>query len=71
MPYAKVLCLLLLGYEARWSGRPTRFGNFHCQGILLIRIIAGQGRVVLAIDAGGGCFDIFSLLSFLYLSFTP
>ena len=30
-------------------------------GVLLIWIIVGQGLTVLAVDAGGGCLDIFSL----------
>ena len=39
--------------------------NFQCLGVLLIWIIVGQGLIVLAIDAGRGCLDIFSLI---YLS---
>ena len=45
--------------------------NFQCRGILLICIIVGQGPVVLAVGAGWGCLDIFSLVclfSFLSLS---
>ena len=30
--------------------------------VLLIWIIVGQGPVALAVGAGGGCFDIFSLI---------
>ena len=36
--------------------------NFQCWGVLLIRIIVGQGPVVLAVGAGGGCLHIFSLI---------
>ena len=36
--------------------------NFQCRGVLLIWIIVGQGPVALAIGAGGGCLDIFSLI---------
>ena len=36
--------------------------NFQCQGVLLIWITVGQGPIVLAVGAGGGCFDIFSLI---------
>ena len=42
--------------------------NFKCRGVLLIWIIVGQGPTVLAVGAGGGCLDIFSLayhISFL------
>ena len=45
-------------------------GNFHCQGILLIWIIVGNGPTALAVDAGGGCLDIFlSSISLLPPSF--
>ena len=33
-----------------------------CRGVLLIWIIVGQGPVALAVGAGGGCLDIFSLI---------
>ena len=43
--------------------------NFHCWGALLIWIIVGQGPIVLAVGAGGGCLDIFSLIyHFSFLS---
>ena len=48
--------------------------NFQCQGVLLLWIIVGQGRTVLAVGAGGGCLDIFSLVyhfSFLSPSLSP
>ena len=35
--------------------------NFQCRGVLFIWIIVGQGPIALAIGAGGGCLDIFSL----------
>ena len=43
--------------------------NFQCRGVLLTRNTVGQGPVVLAVGAGGGCLDIFSLLyHFSFLS---
>ena len=41
--------------------------NFQCRGVLLIWNIVEQGPTGLAVDAGGGCLDIFffSCLSFL------
>ena len=42
--------------------------NFQCRGVLLIWIIVGQGPIALAVGAGGGCLDIFSLA---YLFFLP
>ena len=40
--------------------------NLWCRGVLLIWIIVGQGPATLAVDAGGGSLDIFSLLTFLF-----
>ena len=45
--------------------------NFQCRGVQLIWIIVGQGPIALAVGAGGGCLDIFSLVclfSFLSIS---
>ena len=39
-------------------------------GILLIWIIVGHGPIVLAIGAGGGCLDIFSLV-YLFSFLSP
>ena len=36
--------------------------NFQCGGVLLLWIIVGQGSAALAVGAGGGCLDIFSLV---------
>ena len=36
--------------------------NFQCRGVLLIWIRVGQGPTALAVGAGGGCLDIFSLV---------
>ena len=35
---------------------------FRCQGVLLTWNTVGQGPIVLAVGAGGGCLDIFSLI---------
>ena len=43
--------------------------NFQCRGVLHIWIKVGQGPIVLAVGAGGGCLDIFSLIcQFSFLS---
>ena len=43
--------------------------NFQCRGVLLVRMIVGQGPIALAVGAGGGCLDIFSLVClFSFLS---
>ena len=34
---------------------------FQCRGVLLILIRVGQGPTALAVNAGGGCFDLFFL----------
>ena len=36
--------------------------NFQCRGVLLVWVIVGQGPIALAVGAGGGCLDIFSLI---------
>ena len=36
--------------------------NFQRRGVLLTWIIVGQGPIALAVGAGGGCLDIFSLV---------
>ena len=39
-------------------------GKLTVPGVLLIWIIMGQGLNALAVGAGGGCWDIFSLAVF-------
>ena len=53
------------------GGRVVRrcWVNFQYRGVLLIWIIVGQGPIALAVGAGGGCLDIFSLIChFSFLS---
>ena len=45
------------GRVVRWS-----WVNFQCRGVLLVWIRVGQGPTALAVGAGGGCLDIFSLI---------
>ena len=46
-----------------------RWVTFQCRGVLQIWITVGQGPTVLAVGAGGGCLDIFTLIySFFPLS---
>ena len=53
-----------VGRVVRWS-----WVNFQCRAVLLIWIIVGQGPIALAVGAGGGCLDIFSLVyHFSFLS---
>ena len=48
---------------------PRCWVNFRCRGVLLIWIGVGQGPTALAVGAGGGCLDIFSLVyHFSFLS---
>ena len=43
--------------------------NFQCRGVLLILIRIGQGPTALAVGAGGGCLDVFTLVyHFSFLS---
>ena len=41
--------------------------NFQCLGIVLIWIRVGQGPTALAVGAGEGCLDVFSLGHFSFL----
>ena len=49
----------------RWS-----WVNFQCRGVLLVWIRAGQGPTTLAVGAGGGCLDIFTLI-YPFFSLSP
>ena len=56
-----------LSYQIRHKNIPggsrvrrTCWVNFQCRGVLLIWITVGQGPIVLAVGAGGGCLNIFS-----------
>ena len=44
--------------------------NFLCRGVLPLWIIVGQGPIVLAIGASGGCLDIFFSRPTLLFSFS-
>ena len=53
------------------GGRVVRscWVNFQCWGVLLIWVRVGQGHTALAVGAGGGCLDIFTLVyHFSFLS---
>ena len=58
-------------FQTSWGGRVVRWCwvNFQCRGVLLIWITVGQGPAALAVGAGEGCLDIFSLVyHFSFLS---
>ena len=44
--------------------------NFQCRGVLLMWLIVEQGPIALAVGAGGGCLDIFSLV-YLFSLLSP
>ena len=48
--------------EMRWSGGAMVLGELPVPGRPTIWMIVGQGPIVLAVGAGGGCLDIFTLL---------
>ena len=54
------------------GGRVVRrcWVNFQCWGVLLIWMIVGQGPIALAVGAGWGCLDIFSL-AYLFSFLSP
>ena len=51
-------------FIASGGGRVVRWSwvNFQCRGVLLVWIRVGQGPIALAVGAGGGCLDIFTLI---------
>ena len=53
-----------------WSGGAMALGKLPVPGRPTIWMIVGQGPIVLAVGAGGGCLDIFTLL-YLSLLFLP
>ena len=58
-------------YDCRrgWSGGAKVLGKLPVSGRPTIWIIVGQGPTALAVGAGGGCLDIFTLIySFFPLS---
>ena len=59
--------------ESGGGGRVVRWWwvNFQCRGVLLIWIIVGQGPTALAVGAGGGGLDIFSLIYHFVFFFPP
>ena len=44
--------------------------NFQCRGVLLVWMIVGQVPIALAVGAGGGCLDSFSLI-YLFSFLSP
>ena len=55
------------------SGRVVRWSwvNFHCRGVLLAWIRVGQWPTALAVGAGEGCLEIFTLIYPSSLLFLP
>ena len=53
-----------------WSGVAVVLGKLAGPGRPTIWIIVGQGPIVLAIGAGWGCLDIFTLL-YLFSRLSP
>ena len=45
-----------------WLGGAKVLGKLPVPGVLLNWITVGQGPTVLAVGAGGGCLDIFTLI---------
>ena len=54
----------LLVRVSAWSDGAMVLGKLPIPGRPTIRMIVGQGPI--AVGAGGGCLDIFTLLSFLF-----
>ena len=54
-----------------WSGGAMVLSKLPVPGRATIWILVGQGPIALAVGAGGGCLDIFTLIyhCFLFLPF--
>ena len=61
--YVKVLHLtFLIAHIGGWSGGAKVLGKLPVPGRPTIWITVGQGSTALAVGAGGGCLDIFTLI---------
>ena len=70
-PFIHVMVVLYIMYLIEGGGRVVRWSwiNFQARGVLLVWIRVGQGPTALAVGAGGGCLDIFTLIyPFSFLS---
>ena len=54
--------LLFIESSRGWSGGAMVLGNLPVPGRLTIWNTVGQGPTALAVGAGGGCLDIFTLI---------
>ena len=59
-----------LSFYWGWSGGAMVLGKLPVPGRPTIWMIVGQGPTVLAVGAGGGCLDIFTLI-YLYSPLSP
>ena len=57
-------------FSSGWSGGAMVLGKLLVPGCPTLWMIVGQGPIVLAVGAGGGCLDIFSL-PYLISSLSP
>ena len=51
-----------LTFDPGWSGGAMVLGKLPVPGRPTFWVIVGQGPIALAVGAGGGCLDIFTLL---------
>ena len=69
--YCNISCSFLnKGGGGGWSGGAMVLGKLPVPGRPTIWMIVGQGPIALAVGAGGGCLDIFTLL-YLFSSISP
>ena len=57
---------LVLYHHRGWSGGAMVLGKLPVPGRPTVWMIVGQGPIALAVGAGGGCLDIFTLLYLFY-----
>ena len=65
----RCMCVRPSEFVGVWSGGAMVPGKLPVPGRPTIRMTVGQGPIMLAVGAGGGCFDIFTLVyPFFFLS---
>ena len=63
MSISLFLCRQLYFHGRGWSGVAMALGKLPVPGRPTIWMTVGQGPPALAVGAGGGCLDIFTLIS--------
>ena len=61
-PFIYLFLFVFFSVSGGWSGGAMVLGKLPVPGRPTILITVGQGPIALAVGAGGGCLDIFTLI---------